>query len=106
MERQCECANRYEAVINSLALFEEINEFFQSGVERGVFEDAPISVPLERQDDHGRVFARWYPDKWYRCRVCGQLWAFIYPEFPALGNVYKLNRDGVPERGSIYWNIR
>ncbi len=104
MARQpdCECVNRYETVINSLALFTEVKEFF----ERDTFEDAPITVPLQILDDYGKTVTQWYPDKWYRCRVCGQLWAFDYPDFPARGTVFKLNAEGIPQRDSFFWDIR
>ena len=32
--------------------------------------------------------------KWlYKCESCGVLWEFIYPYFPALGQVKKFNSD-------------
>lgn len=102
-EIKCECAERYETKINSYALFEEIKEFFEQEVEKGVFEDIAILRPLNKFDDQGNVVVQWYPTKWYRCKACGQLWAFEYPDFPAQGSVYKLNQDGVPESNSIFW---
>ena len=81
---ECECAERYETKINSYSLFQELKLFFEMEVEKGIFKDVPVLKPIRL----------WYPDKWYKCKVCGQLWAFEYPDFPAQGNVYKLNADG------------
>ena len=37
---------------------------------------------------------KWYADKWYKCKCCGTLWEFRYPDFPAKGFVRKFE-DGV-----------
>lgn len=37
---------------------------------------------------------KWYADKWYKCKDCGALWEFDYPDFPASGFVRKFD-DGV-----------
>lgn len=63
-------------------------------MEKGTFEDVPVLKPIQLFDDQGNVVIEWYPDKWYRCKICGQLWAFEYPDFPAQGNVYKLDCNG------------
>lgn len=93
-ELGCECAERFETKINSFALFEELKYFFETEVKKGVFEDVPVLKPIRLLGDQGNVVTEWYPDKWYRCRICGQLWAFEYPDFPAQGNIYKLDADG------------
>ena len=93
-ELKCECAERYEAKIDSYVLFQEIREFFETGIVNGSFEDIPIQNPIRLFDDYGNIVTEWYPDKWYKCKVCGQLWAFEYPDFPAQGNVYKLDAAG------------
>lgn len=99
----CECTERYEIKINSYTLFEEIKIFFEKEVKKRVFEDVVVSKPLCKLDDYGNVVTQWYPTKWYRCKVCGQLWAFEHPDFPAQGAVYKLNEDGYPVEESIFW---
>ena len=30
-----------------------------------------------------------YADKWYKCKCCGTLWEFLYPDFPMKGFVRK-----------------
>lgn len=91
---ECECAERFETKVNSYALFEELKDFFEEEVDKGIFEDVPILKPIQLFDDHGNVVTQWYPEKWYKCKVCGQIWAFEYPDFPAQGNVYKLDANG------------
>ena len=93
-ELKCECAERYETGIDSYKLFQELKHFFDAEVSNCIFEDIPVEKTIKRFDDQGKIVTQWYPDKWYRCRVCGQLWAFAYPDFPAKGRVYKLETDG------------
>lgn len=45
--------------------------------------------PKEVKDEY-----KWYADKWYKCKCCGTLWEFSYPDFPAKGFVRKFE-DGV-----------
>ena len=89
----CECADRFETKIDSFKLFEEIIIFFQEQVNKKIFDDF---------SDYSKI---WYLDggserniyrttlKHYKCRACGCLWEFVYPEFPAYGFVRKFE-DG------------
>lgn len=81
---RCDCEERVGVEINSMALFEELKEFFSRQVGLGIFQDIPVKKPFYRRS---------YADKWYLCRVCGCLWEFIYPDFPAKGKVRKFS-DG------------
>jgi len=99
---KCECNERYEAKIDSFNLFQEIKSYFEEEVSRGAYEDVPVKKPLQVLDDHKNVVTQWYPTKWYKCNVCGTLWAFLHPEFPAKGSVYKLDTSGNIRPDSIF----
>lgn len=92
----CDCAKRIGVEIRSYGQFEEIQNFFQEQTRRGVFLDIPVTVPY--YVGKGTQKLKWYADKWYKCNVCGTLWEFCYPDFPASGFVRKF-ADGqyVPE---------
>jgi len=84
-------------------LFEEIKHFFESEVSKGTYENVTITEPLVISDASGIPVVTWYPTKWYRCKICGMVWAFDYPDFPAKGCVYKLTSKGDPVTNSIFW---
>ena len=95
---QCDCAERTGIEINSYQLFEDLKTFFNTQIETGVFLDVPVTQPYfcgynlnpkEVKDEY-----KWYADKWYKCKCCGTLWQFSYPDFPAKGFVRKFE-DGV-----------
>ena len=95
---KCDCAERTGIEINSYQLFEDLKTFFNTQIETGVFLDVPVTQPYfcgynlnpkEVKDEY-----KWYADKWYKCKCCGTLWEFRYPDFPAKGFVRKFE-DGV-----------
>ena len=90
---QCDCDERIGVEINSFQLYEELRKFFEHQVQEGVFCDIPVELPYfcgyglkpeEAKDEFKR-----YADKWYKCKCCGTLWEFRYPDFPAKGFVRK-----------------
>lgn len=85
----CDCAERVGIEINSYKLFEELQEFFEGQVERGIFSDVPVTTPYYIGYNVFGDSTEWYADKWYICNVCGTLWEFNYPDFPAAGLVRK-----------------
>jgi len=89
----CECAKRYEAKIDSWALFEEIKTYFEEQVSLGRYEDIPVKKPYYIWQS-GKEKMEWNADKWYKCKICGCLWELVYPDFPADGEVRKF-ADGV-----------
>jgi hypothetical protein len=89
-EAKCECSERYEAEINSYALFQEIKEFFEAQTEKGLYNDIHVDFPYYI----GLKSSKWYASKWYKCKECGCLWEFNYPDFPMRGFVRKFP-DGV-----------
>lgn len=89
----CECNERVETKIDSCSLFEEINAFFKENVMAGVYSDIPVIEPYYIGKGQNGYELEWYADKWYKCNVCGCLWEFNYPDFPAVGFVKKF-KDG------------
>lgn len=91
--KKCDCDERMGIEINSFVLFKDLKDFFEKQLKEGVFYEVPVELPYfqgynlpveEIKDDF-----KWYADKWYRCSVCGTLWEFLYPEFPAKGFIRK-----------------
>jgi len=88
----CECAERHETKVNSNALFKEIKLFFDEQVSQYIFEDIPVKLPFY-VGISGIEKIKWHATKWYKCKVCGCLWEFNYPDFPAQGFIRKFD-DG------------
>ena len=89
----CECSERVEININSYGLFMEIKEFFENSVKAGIYADIPVKKPYYIGKGSFGYKLKWYADKWYKCNICGCLWEFDYPDFPAQGFVRKF-KDG------------
>ena len=89
----CECSVRVGTKINSYDLFLEIKDFFEKNTEAGIFADVPVKEPFYIGKGGFGDKTKWYADKWYKCNVCGCLWEFDYPDFPAQGFVGKFE-DG------------
>ncbi len=85
---KCECCNRYETEINSVKTFNEIKLFFDEQAKNGVYSEERVLCPYYVWVDD-KEQAEHYATKWYRCMVCGCLWEFKYPDFPANGFVKK-----------------
>lgn len=96
--KKCDCDERIGININSLKQFEELKDFFEEQVEKGLFVEMPVKKPYYIGYSVDGKATKWYADKWYKCLECGILWEFVYPEFPAQGSVRKLNIDDYMER--------
>ena len=98
---KCDCNERCGIVINTDKLFEEIKGFFEEQVKTGIFSDIPVAEPFyvgysEVKNEN----IEWYATKWYKCNICGCLWEFNYPDFPANGFVKKFdNGKYIPDNG-------
>lgn len=88
----CECAERYDTKINTYALFGEIKHFFEEQVSNQVFEEIPVTTPFYIGFSEIQTI-KWFATNWYKCKVCGCLWEFNYPDFPTEGFVRKFE-DG------------
>ncbi len=90
---KCECSNRYGTDINSVKDFDEIKLFFDKQVINGVYLEEKVLTPYyvwKEKNEH----IEYYATKWYRCKLCGCLWEFNYPDFPSKGFVNKYE-DGI-----------
>jgi hypothetical protein len=89
---ECRCNERYETKINSIKLFKEIILFFECQVYKHIFDDVIVEKPFYVGNSELQTL-KWYATKWYKCKVCGCLWEFNYPDFPSKGFVRKF-KDG------------
>ena len=95
---ECPCKERTATEIDSFVRFQEIKDFFEEQAEKGIFlEEVPLKpfYTWEQQD----ACRKWFATKWYKCKVCGCLWEFNYPDFPANGFVRKFPNGIYQERG-------
>lgn len=81
---KCDCFERVGIKITSQRDFENLKCFFRRQVDLHIFTDVPVRRPFH---------AMCYADKWYKCNICGCLWEFIYPDFPAAGAVRKFQSE-------------
>lgn len=96
---KCDCNERIGLSINSIKLFEEIKTFFEYQTTAKIFEEIKPNIPYYRSKI-GKEKTEWYATKWYRCKSCGCLWEFNYPDFPARGFVRKFP-DGIYKPSKI-----
>lgn len=94
----CDCKERIGVEIDSYKIYEQLQQFFEEQVRRGIFVEIPVGTPYYiGTDDFGST--KWYADKWYRCRACGTLWEVVYPDFPAKGFIRKFENGKYKMRG-------
>lgn len=93
----CDCDERIGIEINSWKQFEDLKKFFESQVKKGIFVEIEVKKPLYVGHTFYGKKIKWYADKWYQCVVCGTIWEFEYPDFPATGSVRKLNPEDYSE---------
>lgn len=94
---KCDCDERYGIKIDSYQLFEDLKEFFEGQVDKGIFKEIPVTTPYYISIDSFGDILEWYADKLYKCNSCGVLWEFKYPDFPAVGEVRKFEDGVYPE---------
>lgn len=100
--KNCDCAERIGIKVNSWIQFEELKAFFKEQTENGVFAEVSVDTPHYIGYSNDGTALEWYADKWYKCRCCGVLWEFKYPDFPAQGEVKKLLENDLEERIKRY----
>lgn len=69
MEKCC-CNLISNQVIRTDIQFTQMKSFFEKNEYKSMYVRRP-----------------YYVDKWYKCRQCGRVWEFVYPEFPAYGHI-------------------
>ncbi len=90
VKTNCDCHERMGIEINSWLLFEELKAFFDRQVQNGTFTEIPIGKPYYVGYDERKRKIEWYATKWYKCKICGVVWEFLYPDFPRPGFVKKI----------------
>ena len=68
----------------------DVKNFFEEKEKEGVFREVPVQKPYYIGFGTNGKAIEWYADKWYKCYICNVTWEFIYPDFPARGEVRKL----------------
>ena len=85
----CFCHERYATIIDSWALFLEVKDFLEGGLDNGVFEDTTKVKPYNwGKNEKGEQILH-YTQRLFKCKICGCLWALRYPDFPGHGFVGK-----------------
>ncbi|PHU39789.1 hypothetical protein CSX00_09240 [Pseudobutyrivibrio ruminis] len=90
---KCDCEERIGLEINSYNLFINLKDFFEQQEQEGLFLDIKVDEPYYLWRNGNREVA-YYATKWYKCKCCGCLWEFEYPDFPQKGFVKKY-KDGI-----------
>ena len=91
--KTCDCNERIGTKIRSLEQFNELKSFFDTQVANGVFVEVKPKKPFYIGYDHDGTKYTWYATRWLVCSVCGCLWEFDYPDFPAIGFVRKFSSE-------------
>ena len=78
--KKCECDERYATLVDTLASIEEVEEFFNDQLEKGIFIDIKVEKPYHRFDNE-KVHVKDFASKWYKCTVCGCLWEYDKPNY-------------------------
>lgn len=102
---KCDCQERIGIVINSIKEFEILKIFFESQVLNNVFEELEVKSPYYSYTDCNEHI-EWFATKWYRCKNCGCLWEFNYPDFPAKGFVRKFSNGIYKPREVLNKNLK
>ena len=90
---RCDCAERIGIEVKTWKEYEELKCFFEKQVKNDIFVEELAAQPYYIWKNRNRKIG-YYATKWYRCRSCGCLWEFEYPDFPANGFVKKYS-DGI-----------
>ena len=78
---KCLCEGTTDEKINTQKRFEEIKALFEEHEE--YVQISPLKPYYSYEDKN------YYSNKWYRCSVCGCVFEFNYPDFPAQGFLKK-----------------
>ena len=89
---ECDCIERCGTVVCSLKEFDRLSVFFENQVKNGIFKE----VFNDKFYNIYRYYSRFGIDvRWYKCRCCGTLWEFIYPDFEKTNGHIRKFKDGI-----------
>jgi hypothetical protein len=72
---ECICIDLYQIEsFNSIYEFERFEGYIRNLVERGELTEVTVT-------NHYAGF----PEKWFQCTQCNQIWRLVYPDFPFKG---------------------
>lgn len=94
----CDCKDIGELSIDRLNDFQKMIELFENECQKGIFREIVPQQPYYTWQ-RGSTTRKWYATKWYKCKACGCLWEFQYPDFPAKGFIRKFPNGVYHERG-------
>lgn len=86
---KCCCNSLHNQIVNSEAQFEKMKDFFNDNNYKSILVHRPY------------YSLGWFADKWYKCRSCGRVWEFIYPDFPAHGRIRLIHMNIVMSKNMI-----
>jgi hypothetical protein len=58
----------------SITEFEKFQRYIEGFVNRGDLIEVPVTKPYAG-----------FPEQWYKCKSCSQVWRLVYPDFPFKG---------------------
>lgn len=90
---KCECTNISEGKITSIKQLEVVEKWLEQCVSDGIFIEEVPAKPCYIGYSGNRE-GKWYATKWYRCKICGCLWEWNQPDFPAAGFLRRISDEG------------
>ena len=97
-ELNCCCSTLGDLYINSSNDFLNLKCLFDDECKNGRYKEMIPQQPYYTWTHECRT-VKWYATKWYVCTICGCLWEFQYPDFPARGFIRKFPDGKYKERG-------
>lgn len=94
----CDCKNIGDLSINNQSDFQRGINFFHHECIESKFQELIPQQPYYTWRQ-GSATKKWFATKWYKCMICGCLWEFQYPDFPAKGFIRKFPDGVYHERG-------
>ncbi|MCR5195462.1 MAG: hypothetical protein K6D38_04035 [Pseudobutyrivibrio sp.] len=87
---KCDCLEKTNQKITTAVQFDEARAFFKKMVEEKIYVEVDVKEPYHTGKLLDGKKVEWFADKWFKCNLCGQVWEFLYPDFPAGGKIRKL----------------
>lgn len=97
-ELSCDCYIINDLIVNNISLFHKYQLFFDNQCKKGIYQEMTPQQPYYTWSQ-GINTKKWFATKWYKCKICGCLCEFQYPDFPANGFIRKFPNGEYHERG-------